>query len=268
MLYLIATPIGNLADLTYRAIETLKMVDLALCEDTRKSRILFNHYQIRTPLRSYHKFSESQQEEGILTLLKTGKKIALISDAGTPGINDPGGRLVARCQKEGIAMTSLPGPCAPITALTLCGLDTSRFQFVGFLPKKEGERKHLLIEALHYSGITVFFESSRRLETTLREIDTLGSEHRVVIARELTKIHEECLIGKARDFLGRSWLGEIVVILEGHAKVEETLHPKEEVNRLITLYDLSKQEAIKLAAQLRGVSKKEIYSCLISDEKV
>lgn len=268
MLYLIATPIGNLADVTYRAIETLKSVDFILCEDTRKSRILLNHYNISAQLRSYHQFSESQQEEELLELLKQGKDIALISDAGTPGINDPGERLVASCRQEGIEITSLPGPCSPITALTLSGMDTSRFQFVGFLPKKEGERKQLLLEALYYPGVTLFFESPKRLNQTLIEIAALGPEHPVTIARELTKLHEECLLGKAGDFVGRTWRGEVVVLLEGHAKIQVSLPPKEHVADLMNLYDLAKPEAIKLSAKLRGVSKKEIYSCFISDEIV
>ena len=178
MLYLVSTPIGNLSDITHRAIETLKSVDYILCEDTRRSSILLKAHGITTHLKSFHKFSEKREEERVVENLKSGKSIALISDAGTPGIADPGQRLVARCRKEGISVTSLPGPSAPIVALTLSGFSMERFQFLGFLPKKTSERKQLLNSMLFYSGVSIFFESPKRIQATLKEIDTL---HHILI---------------------------------------------------------------------------------------
>jgi len=265
MLYLVATPIGNLADITFRAIETLKSVDYILCEDTRRSSILLKNYSIEKPLKSFHKFSETKLEELVIADLKAGKQIALISDAGTPGVNDPGQKLVEHCRKEGLTVTSLPGPSAPITALTLSGFKMDRFQFLGFLSKTASERKRALIDAIFYPGVTIFFESPERINRTLEEIAQIGPDHEVAVVREMTKIYEECLKGKARDLLDREIRGEIVLILEGNKQVDFKLTPIEHVHQLQEEFDLSKQEAIKLAAELRGVSKKEIYSQFLND---
>ncbi len=268
MLYLVATPIGNLADITLRALETLKNVDLILCEDTRQSGILLKKYGIETPMKSFHKFSEKKLEDAIVRDLQAGKKIALISDAGTPGINDPGQKLVERCQREDLKVTSLPGPSAPILALTLAGFVFERFQFVGFLPKKAGERKKVLLDAFFYPGVTVCFESPRRIHKTLEEIAKWGPEQEVAVVREMTKVYEEIMRGKAKRFLASEIRGEVVLVIEGHKKWEVTMPPKEHVSQLQKEYDLTKQEAIKLSAQLRGVSKKKMYDCFISDEDV
>ncbi|MDN3506774.1 MAG: 16S rRNA (cytidine(1402)-2'-O)-methyltransferase [Simkaniaceae bacterium] len=265
MLYLVATPIGNLKDISLRAIEVLKSVDLILCEDTRVSGTLCKEYGIEASLRSFHKFSESKLEESVIGDLGAGKNIALISDAGTPGINDPGQRLVERCHKEGIEVTSIPGPSAPILALTLSGLSLEKFQFVGFLPKKAGERKGVLIDAFFYKGVTVCFESPNRIQTTLQEIAVWGAEQEIAVCREMTKKYEEVLRGKASDLLGKEMRGEIVLIIQGGKDIPHPLGAKEHVEKLQAEYDLSKQEALKLAATLRGESKKDIYRCIISD---
>lgn len=217
MLYLIATPIGNLNDITLRAIETLKSCDLVLCEDTRHSRKLTSHYNISTPLKSYHKFNEAKMENIVIELLQAGKSIALISDAGTPGISDPGARLVKLCRERGLPVTSLPGPCAAITALTLSGLDTERFQFVGFLPKKKSELKAILQECCRYPGTTIAYESPHRLKNVLSLIQEMAPSKRVSVARELTKIYEELQTGTAAELLLR-WQesevkGEIVLLI-------------------------------------------------------
>ncbi|MBS0629782.1 MAG: 16S rRNA (cytidine(1402)-2'-O)-methyltransferase [Verrucomicrobia bacterium] len=268
MLFLVATPIGNLSDITYRAVETLKSVDYILCEDTRKSGILLKQYGIEKPLKSFHKFSEKKLEEWVLSDLGEGKQIALISDAGTPGISDPGQRLIERCIEQKLPFTSLPGPSAPIVALSLSGFKMDRFQFSGFLSKKASERKTALIDALFYPGVSIFFESPERVHKTLEEIAQLGPDHQVAVVREMTKIYEECLKGKAIELLNAQIRGEVVLLIEGHAKIHYTQSPAEHVRELQEQFDLSKQEAIKLAAELRGVPKKELYSCLISEEKL
>ncbi|NGX40111.1 MAG: Ribosomal RNA small subunit methyltransferase I [Chlamydiae bacterium] len=259
MLYLVSTPIGNLADITLRALETLKAADLILCEDTRTSQVLLKRYSIHTPLKSYHKFNEKQLEGEVLSLLKKDKKIALISDAGTPGISDPGGALVKLCQEKNVPVTVIPGPSAPIAALTLSGMEMDRFQFVGFLPKKEGERTKLLLEALHYPGVTIAFESPNRIHKTLSEIASLNPDQEVAIARELTKIYEELVRGRVKDLVEHPIRGEVVLLIWGYAEWDYTLTPEEHVRLLQEKFSLSKQEAIKLAATLRGVSKREIY---------
>jgi 16S rRNA (cytidine1402-2'-O)-methyltransferase len=260
MLYLVATPIGNLADFTFRAVETLKSVDYILCEDTRHSGVLLKHYGIEKPLKSFHKFSEKKLEEMVLQDLKEGKEIALISDAGTPGISDPGQQLIEQCRQQSLPVTSLPGPCAPIVALSLSGFEMDRFQFLGFLSKKVSERKSSLIDALFYPGVSIFFESPQRIHQTLKEIAELGPEHEVAVVREITKVYEECLKGKAADLLDSDIRGEVVLLIRGYAKVEFTLTPVEHVQQLQEEFGLSKHEAIKLAADLRGTSKKKIYT--------
>lgn len=268
ILYLVATPIGNLSDITLRALEVLKEADLILCEDTRVSSVLLKKYLIDTPLRSFHKFSEKKLEEQIIHDLKVGKKIALISDAGTPGINDPGQKLVERCHKEGIAVSGIPGPCSPIVALTLSGFKLEKFQFIGFLPKKPGERKNALIDAFFYPGVTACFESPQRIHTTLEEIAKWGPDQEVAIVREMTKHYEEVLRALAKDLLEKEIRGEIVLIIEGNMKIEHPMDAKLHVETLQKTFDLEKNEAIKLASQIRGESKKELYRCLISRENL
>jgi len=246
----------------------LKNVDYILCEDTRRSAILLKAHGIATHLRSFHKFSEKKWEESIIGDLQAGKTVALISDAGTPGIADPGQRLVERCRREGLPITSLPGPSAPIVALTLSGFSTERFQFLGFLPKKTSQRKELLITMLFYPGISIFFESPKRIQATLEELHTLGPEHEIAIVREMTKIYEECLRGKAFDFLGKEIRGEITVVLEGKRELNYSLTPKEHVEALQKEFDITKQETMKIVANLRGISKKDVYSCLISGDSL
>lgn len=259
-LYLVATPIGNLSDLSLRAIETLKKVDMILCEDTRTSLPLLRHYEIQKPLKSFHMFSEKKEEEGVIRALKEGQEIALISDAGTPGINDPGERLIKRCHQEGIPCTAIPGACSPIVALTLSGLPMEKFQYIGFLPKKGGERKKALLDALFYEGVTLFFESPQRIHQTLEEIAEWGPTHQLAIVREITKKYEEVLRGVASDLLKAEIRGEIVVVLEGNATSGQD--PEELVPELMERFDLPKPEAIKLAANLLGLPKKEVYSKL------
>jgi|694.fasta_scaffold07759_10 16S rRNA (cytidine1402-2'-O)-methyltransferase len=269
MLYLIATPIGNLGDMTFRAVEMLQQCDYVLCEDTRHSRLLLEHYKIDTPLKSFHKFSEASKEKEVLSDLQSGKEIALISDAGTPGISDPGTRLVKSCLEERIPVVSIPGPCAAIAALTCSGLDTDTFQFIGFLPRKPNSVRKILQEALMYSGTTICYESPQRLLKVLSLIDELSPDRHLVVARELTKKFEETIRGKAKEiiehFSHSAPKGEIVLLIEKAAEILDwsKLTPEEHVDFLQHAYHLCKQEAIKLAAKQRNVPKREIYNKII-----
>ncbi len=265
MLYLIATPIGNLADITFRALDALRECDLILCEDTRVSIKLLNHYEIRKPLVSFHQFSESAKEDGIIDQLKQGIKISLISDAGTPGISDPGQRLVKRCREEGVNVTPLPGPCAAIAAISASGLPTDRFQFAGFLPRKEGALKETLIEVLLYPGTTICYESAQRLTDVLETLIELAPTRTIAVSRELTKMFEEWKSGTAHTlytyYQEHSPRGEIVLMIAPEEKKSawETLTPEEHVAWLMADFKLSQKEAVKMAAEMRGVPKRDIY---------
>ncbi len=270
MLILVATPIGNLADISSRALETLKTCDYILCEDTRHSLKLLFHYNIQKPLKSYHQFNEAAREEEVLRDLFDGKTIALISDAGTPGISDPGERLVQCCREKGIAVTSTPGPCAAIHAISCSGFSTSRFQFYGFLPRKSKELSTALQEILHYPGTTICYETPNRLKETLQAIDRLAPQRRVAISRELTKAFEEHLMGTASELISQ-WeekrlLGEAVLLIEGQKQVEpdwNALTPEEHVALMEKDYGMERRDAIKAVAKLRGVPKRAIYNGLL-----
>lgn len=217
MLFLIATPIGNLKDITLRALETIKLCDYLLCEDTRRTQILLAHYEIRVPLKSYHAFNEASKEEGIIADLKKGQCIGIVSDAGMPGIADPGERLVRRCRLEGIEISALPGPCALITALTASGFSCDPFQFLGFLPKKRGRLVKTLEQILAYPGTTVCYESPFRLHKTLELIASLDPKRQCAVARELTKKFETHTRGSAEDlfrlFQAKPAKGEVVLMV-------------------------------------------------------
>lgn len=268
MLYLIATPIGNLADITFRAIETLKECDYILCEDTRHSQILLKHYNIFKPLKSYHKFNEASRAEPILNDLKMGKNVALISDAGTPGISDPGADLVKLCIEHKILFTSIPGPCAAIQALSCSGFTTDHFHFRGFLPRKENELKKELQQILNYLGTTICYESPNRLLDVLAQIHTIAPTRQLVVARELTKKFEEIIRGTAEELLihwkEQAVRGEVILLFSGSNQNKqaewENMSPEEHVAFLQTTYSISRQEAIKIAAEQRGVPKREIYN--------
>ncbi len=224
MLYIVATPIGNLEDITLRALETLKNVDLIAAEDTRTSGILLKKYQIQVPLKSFHSHSDDRRLLEIIQLLEEGKKVALITDAGTPGISDPGFRLVAAAQARKIKVVPIPGPSAFLTALSASGLPINRFTHLGFLPLKKG-RKTLFEKLQHIDNTLVFYESPHRIQKTLAELQLYFPERPIVLARELTKIYEEFLRGTARElsehFQKRSPKGEFVVMIAPEDFVEE-----------------------------------------------
>lgn len=268
MLYLVATPIGNLGDITQRAIDVLQACDYILCEDTRHSLPLLTHFNIRKPLKSFHQYNESLKEETIIHDLKQGCTIALVTDAGTPGISDPGSKLVQRCTKENIAVVAIPGPCAAIVALSCSGLDTDRFQFFGFLPRKAGDLRRTLQEILAYPGTTICYESPFRLLDVLKSLQELAPTRQIAVARELTKKFEEIKRGTAEELL-MHWSdhpvkGEVVLLIAGDthpvAQDWEKLTPNEHVALLEQTYQLSRRDAIKMAAELRGVPKRAIYN--------
>jgi len=261
MLSLVATPIGNLADITLRALETLKNADGILCEDTRHSRTLLEAHGITTkPLVSYHKFNEQGQLERVLEKLRAGEHWALISDAGTPCINDPGAVLVQACIREQIPFTVVPGPASPIVALLLSGFDATRFQVIGFLPKKPDE---VLRSVLGYPGTTIAFESPHRLLETLEALEKLDATRKVAVVREMTKTFEECKRGLVSEVLAHfrkaGVKGEICLVIEGGKLPEETMPVEELIALLQEFHGLGLKEAIKLAAKLSGVSKHSVY---------
>jgi len=218
-LYLVATPIGNLEDITYRAVRILQETDLILSEDTRKTSILLKKYSIIQKLSSFHKFNEHQSLRKIIEILKDGKSVALVSDAGTPGISDPGFILVRECIRENIDIECIPGPTALIPAIVLSGIPCDRFTFEGFLPVKKGRNKRLQ-QLINENRTMIFYESPHRLKKTLLDLSLfIGSERPAVIAREITKIHEEFIRGTLKSLFlevnQRPLKGEIVLIIQG-----------------------------------------------------
>ena len=279
MLYLCATPIGNLEDITLRVLETLKDVDLIAAEDTRHSRILMERFDIHTPLTSYHEHNKFEKAEILVAKMQEGLRVALVTDAGTPAISDPGEELVHQCYAAGIPVTSLPGPSAVITALTLSGMSTRRFCFEAFLPSDKKERRQVLEELQVETRTTVFYEAPHRLRKTLEELqDTLG-DRRLTLCRELTKRFEEVMcttIPKAVEyFLTQEPRGEYVLVLEGRSQ-KELAEEKAQVWEEMTLtahlayyqgQGLDKKEAMKRMAKDRNCSRRDIYRMLLEADR-
>ncbi|MBS0620042.1 MAG: 16S rRNA (cytidine(1402)-2'-O)-methyltransferase [Verrucomicrobia bacterium] len=271
MLYLVSTPIGNLGDLSYRAVSVLQSCDLILCEDTRHSHVLLSHYGIKTPLKSFHKFNESATENAVIALLKEGKNCALISDAGTPLFADPGHSLVLRCKAEGLEVTTVPGACAALSALVLSGFPTFPFQCIGFLPKKEQELRATFSEILLYQGTTICYETPHRIEKALHLLSDLAPKRPLCIARELTKLHEETLHGTAAElsthFASHPPRGEMVLLIgpSGEKIDFDHLTLEEHVAFLEKELHLTKKEAIQMVAKVRGLPKREVYKTCIQD---
>ncbi len=270
MLTLIATPIGNLGDLSPRAVKALSSCDYLLCEDTRRTGALLHHLGIKKKMISFHSWNERSTEDVVIADLKADREIALVSDAGTPCISDPGELLVARCRREGIPVTGIPGPSAAILALSLSGLPTERFQFCGFLPKSGKERSLALWQLLSYLGSSIVYESPTRLIATLKELAELASERRVVLLRELTKSFEEWLGGSPSELVSQlsqrdEVKGECVLVIAPPAEENEWTRYEgaELVAYLETTFQLAHMEAIKAAAQLQQRSKSSLYKKLI-----
>lgn len=220
-LFLVATPIGNLGDLSPRAVEVLRAVQLVACEDTRHSRVLFDAHGISTPTWSLPAFSEGARAEGVIARLQGGADVALVTDAGSPGISDPGERMVAEAVQAGIEVVPIPGPTALVAALTGSGLPTGRFHFLGFLPRQASEARAMLEEVAALAATLVLYESPRRVADTLRLLAEVLGDRRACVARELTKLHEEFLRGSLAELAARlearEVLGEVVVVVEGRA---------------------------------------------------
>jgi len=276
VLYLCATPIGNLSDMSPRVIETLKDADLIAAEDTRNSIKLLNHFDIDTPMTSYHEFNKVEKAKTLIGKLKEGQNIALITDAGTPAISDPGEVLVKMCQEENITVTSLPGPAALIVALTLSGLSTRRFCFEGFLPPEKKERRRILEELTNESRTIILYEAPHHLKGTLAELKEVLGDRRITICRELTKKFESVMpttIFKAVSYYDENEpRGEYVLVIEGKSfreKDEERQlgFVKLSIEEHMKLYEdqgIDRKEAMKLVAKDRGVSKRDIYNALLA----
>lgn len=274
-LYLCATPIGNLGDITERVLRTLESVDLIAAEDTRNTLRLLNHFGIKKPLTSYHEYNKYTKAEELITKLRRGASIAVVTDAGTPAISDPGEVIAAMCLEQGIRVTSLPGACALITALTMSGMPARRFCFEGFLPADKKERRYILTQLQREERTTILYEAPHHLRGTLRELyDNLG-DRRITLCRELTKKFEEALpmtLASAIEYYGENEpRGEYVLVLAGadRAALEEEKRRNfeemtlEEHMALYTDQGLSRKDAMKKVAADRGVSKRDIYKELM-----
>lgn len=274
-LYLCATPIGNLSDMTPRVVDTLREVDVIAAEDTRNSIKLLNHFEIRTPMTSYHEYNKVEKAEQIVEWLQSGKNIALITDAGTPAISDPGEVLVAQCLKAGIAVTSLPGCCACITALTLSGLPTRRFCFEGFLPSDKKEKKVVLEELKRETRTIIVYEAPHHLKRTLAELyETLG-ERRITLCRELTKrfetIFPTTIEAAISHYEENEPKGEYVLVIEGFDRSILKQEQQKEWEKLsieehMKIYEnqgIERKEAMKKVALDRGISKRDVYQALL-----
>lgn len=278
-LYLCATPIGNLEDITYRVVRTLQEVDLIAAEDTRNSIKLLNHFEIKTPMTSYHEYNKIEKAYQLVDKLREGKDIALITDAGTPGISDPGEDLVRICYEEGIEVTSLPGACACITALTMSGQKTRRFSFEAFLPKEKKERAFILERLKDETRTIIIYEAPHHLTATLKELQQALGNRRITICRELTKRYEEKKLTTIDDALRfyqeNEPRGEYVLVIEGKSmqEIEEEQKKSWEsmtIEEHMAIYEnqgVNRKEAMKLVAKDRGVSKRDIYQALLESEK-
>ena len=264
-LYLVATPIGNLEDITLRAIRVLKEVDLIAVEDTRNSLKLLNHFEIKKPLISYHRHNEDIRVDNLIEKLKQGENIAVISDAGTPGISDPGEVIAKEAINNGIEVIPIPGACAAINALIASGLDTTEFTFFGFLPLNKKLRKEKLNELKNETKTCIIYEAPHKLKNTLQDLKDILENRKVVLAREITKIHEEFIRGNIDDIISKSenLKGEMIILIEGAKKQEEQCPLNnlslEEHYEYYQKQGLDKKEIIKNIAKDRGVNKNEIY---------
>lgn len=275
MLYLCATPIGNLEDITLRVLRTLKEVDLIAAEDTRNSIKLLNHFEIKTPMTSYHEFNKIDKGRVLVEKLLSGMNVALITDAGTPGISDPGEELVRMCYEAGVAVTSLPGAAACVTALTLSGLGTRRFAFEAFLPTDKKERRAVLGELADETRTIVLYEAPHRLVKTLEELREVLGNRRMTLCRELTKKYETAFRSSIEDILrfyeNEKPLGECVLVIEGKSRKvmeAEARASWEEISieEHMEIYEKQgkdRKEAMKLVAKDRGVTKRDIYQYLL-----
>ncbi|MEQ1739970.1 MAG: 16S rRNA (cytidine(1402)-2'-O)-methyltransferase [Methyloglobulus sp.] len=276
-LYVVATPIGNLADISFRAIDTLKQVDLIAAEDTRHVKLLLNHYGISNKVVSFHQHNEEKAAETLLEKLREGLSIALVSDAGTPLLSDPGMPLVRRIKDAGLDVVPIPGACALIAALSAAGLPVTQFSFEGFLPRTSSARKAFFTERLTTPTTWVFYESSHRILATLQDMATiLPADRQIVIARELTKLHETIVKATLASALDRveqddnMRRGEFVVIVEGAAKIskkDDELSPEQIKILTILMRECTTKTAVEMAVEITGARKKLLYQAALGLEK-
>lgn len=275
-LYLCATPIGNLGDITERVLQTLQEVDLIAAEDTRNSIKIMNHFQIKTPMTSYHEYNKIEKAHSLIEKMKQGLNIALITDAGTPGISDPGEELVKLCYEEGVVVTSLPGAAACITALTLSGLSTRRFCFEGFLPSDKKEKREILEDLKEESRTIILYEAPHHLKRTLLELyQTLGNRS-ITLCRELTKKFETILPTTLEDALKKYEVedprGEYVLVLEGKSLADRKKEKMEAWQEMsipdhmdyFVKQGIDQKEAMKMVAKDRGITKRDVYQFLLN----
>ena len=276
-LYLCATPIGNLEDMTFRVIKTLKEVDLIAAEDTRNTIKLLNHFEIKTPMTSYHEYNKIDKAKYLVEKMLNGTNIALVTDAGTPGISDPGEEIVKQAYQAGITVTSLPGACACITALTLSGLSTRRFSFEAFLPTDKKERKFILDSLKTETRTTIIYEAPHHLKSTLAELYSYIGNRKITLCRELTKLHEtvqQMTLESAMEYYNTTApKGEYVMVIEGisHRQLEEQSIQEWEkitIQEHMDVYltqGMDKKSAMKQVAADRGIPKREVYNSLLND---
>ena len=275
-LYLCATPIGNLEDITFRVVRTLKEADVIAAEDTRNSIKLLNHFEIKTPLTSYHEFNKYDKAKVLVSRMLGGENIALITDAGTPGISDPGEELVRQCYEAGVEVTSLPGAAACVTALTLSGLSTRRFAFEAFLPADKKEKAAILEELKSETRTIIIYEAPHRLKKTIAELLSVLGNRKLTAVKELTKLYENVFLTTLEEALvyyeENEPRGEFVLVIEGR-KIEELKKEKEasfqemDINEHMKLYldkGMDKKEAMKAVAVDRGIPKREVYKMLLT----
>lgn len=270
-LYIVSTPIGNLEDITFRAIKTLKEVDVIAVEDTRHSLKLLNHYGISKPLISYWSEKEKVRSEAIIERLMSGLSVALITDAGTPGISDPGAVIIKKAIDKGIKVIPIPGPSALIAALSVSGLSTEEFIFIGFLPPKKAQRQKKLRELALQERTIIFYEAPHRILETLSDIEEILGDRKSVLTKEITKLHEEVFRGNISEIIHtlkkRTIAGEYVLIVEG--KKKETVSIEEALDEVWSLMKMGKgrKEAVKIVAEGYGISKKELYDKSLDGKK-
>lgn len=267
MLYFVSTPIGNMEDISFRAVETLKKVDVILCEDTRHSLRLLDNYGIKKQLMAYHKFNEMKETETVIKLLESGKNVALISDAGTPVVSDPGNVLTKALSERGIEYTVIPGATACVSALLLSGLDASRFTFIGFLPEKKKDRSELLKSYSEIPSTLIFYSAPHDVNKDLKDLYSVLGNRKAAAVKEITKIHETVYRFNLEDAEIPDARGEFVIVVEGCNEVHtafENLTEKEHVELYLSR-GMSKKDAIKRVAEERGVSKNSLYKYTIEE---
>ena len=264
-LYVVGTPIGNLQDISLRALETLKAADYIACEDTRTSMVLLNHYDIKKPLIAYHKFNEVSCSEKIIELIQNGSNVCIITDAGMPGISDPGAEVISKCREIGIEIESVPGPTAFATAFALSGIKEPSFTFIGFMPDKYTDKVSVLKKYAHFDNPLIFYVAPHDLANTAKVLYEVLGDRKVWVVREITKMHECVTVTSLADFKAEE-RGEIVLIVDGEKNRENPLLDLSIEDHIKHYLDLGidKKEVVKMVASERGLAKNDVYQIAIN----